>query len=229
MILLQVKLDPKAMQAISWKTVQGKINLWFFFWLLNELFCFISRTPSRYFGAKTSVWPCADSNFNNNREARNVNAGTWSGWQSNEESSLNSYERIRKEAFPRWHDLVEKTTVSQSRWPSLAPFSECAHSPQSSSTASKCKQPINHMSAKVRNNGISGTSVSLQTVEHNAPAMPCRESITSDGQVIRKSHRCDEVGCNKIYTKSSHLKAHKRTHTGWDLTFMTHFIHKFTQ
>jgi len=44
--------------------------------------------------------------------------------------------------------------------------------------------------------------------------LPAVTSSSGNEEANKKLHRCEVASCGKVYTKSSHLKAHMRTHTG---------------
>jgi len=63
-------------------------------------------------------------------------------------------------------------------------------------------------------NGLKGSSEFLQHSIWNNLVSSTVPASDSSNDEKRKIHKCDFPACDKIYTKSSHLKAHKRTHTG---------------
>lgn len=71
--------------------------------------------------------------------------------------------------------------------------------------------PINYAASNVQ--GEEGSSDTGTTKRRRAnPSVVT--SVAERSTAIERTHKCWFKGCDKAYGKSSHLKAHIRTHTG---------------
>ncbi|XP_028323468.1 Krueppel-like factor 7 [Gouania willdenowi] len=60
---------------------------------------------------------------------------------------------------------------------------------------------------------VPGHSLSVQ-MKDEEEGSACMIGVGDLPENKKRIHRCQFNGCRKVYTKSSHLKAHQRTHTG---------------
>lgn len=116
------------------------------------------------------------------------------------------------------------TTTSSLSSPSKSSKSSkfsSSSSSSTSSTSSSSSSPSLPVSLSVSITNIANSIINSSSANVTGTRSRAKFEINPDNSK-RRIHKCQFNGCKKVYTKSSHLKAHQRTHTGKLLTCRGH-------
>ncbi|XP_024889256.1 Krueppel-like factor 2 isoform X1 [Temnothorax curvispinosus] len=149
----------------------------------------------------TSGNNAGSNNSSGNGASNNNNNGNNNGSGSNSDSSTaNHHQPSGNATSPLYGSMTRLMYISPLTPPISDPGSPIGAGPPRRTPPPPYPQPGPILNPAHR---IQSSSMSSKFNRRNNPELE-----------KRRVHHCDFIGCTKVYTKSSHLKAHQRIHTG---------------